>query len=463
MKHFFQTKKLFVKSFLCIICIASLCLCLFGCGNPKKQINLTLWHVYGEQVDSPINSLIDEFNETIGAENGMSVSVTSVSNSNKIHDAVLEAANGDPAAPKLPDIFSTYPKTVSAMNNADVLVDYKDYFTDDELAQYVTAFISEGMFDDKLLIFPIAKSTEILYVNKTIFDRFAADTGAKLDDLSTWEGLYDTAVKYSKWSDAKTPDIPNDGKPFFAHDYPFHYFQVGVKSLGQDFFDGEKLSFSSEYKTAWDLLAKAAFSGGVWLGSAYATEALRTGDAIVSVASSASVLYYENIVTYDDNTSEDVDIISLPYPTFKNGKKLVMQRGSGFCVTKSDPEREKAACTFIKWLTSARNNARLAAMLGYIPVCKESYNGYLEKETAKLTDPKYKSLYKTIDKINPEFEFVYPPRFDSYLDTETKFIGTIHTLLEQGRDAYRENESEDTLLNLTDEYYNKFKEKMQTQ
>ena len=103
-------------------------------------------------------------------------------------------------------------------------------------------------------------------------------------------------------------------------------------------------------------------------------------------------------------------------------------------------------------------------MLGYIPVCKESYNGYLEKETAKLTDPKYKSLYKTIDNINPEYEFVYPPRFDSYLDTETKFIATIRTLLEQGKDEYIKNGSDETRLNaLTDEYYDKFKTIMQAQ
>ena len=190
MKHAFKYITSNIKSFLCIICTISLCLCLFGCSDTKKQINLTLWHVYGEQVDSPINDLIDEFNSTVGAENGISVSVTSVSNSNKIHDAVLDAANGGPAAPKLPDIFSAYPKTVSAMNDSDILIDYKNYFSDEELSQYVKPFIDEGMFGDKLSVFPIAKSSELLYVNKTIFDRFAADTGAKLDDLSTLGGAF---------------------------------------------------------------------------------------------------------------------------------------------------------------------------------------------------------------------------------------------------------------------------------
>lgn len=156
-----------------------------------------------------------------------------------------------------------------------------------------------------------------------------------------WEGLFDTAIKYTKWSDSKTPDIPNDGKPFFVHDYPFHYFQAGVKSLGQDFFDGEKLSFSPEYKTAWDLYSKAAFSGGIWLGNAYATEALRTGDAIASAASSASVLYYENIVTYDDNTSEDVEIIAMPYPHFENEKNLLCSAAADFALQNPTPNAKE--------------------------------------------------------------------------------------------------------------------------
>ena len=48
--------------------------------------------------------------------------------------------------------------------------------------------------------------------------------------------------------------------------------------------------------------------GGVWLQGGYATEPLRTGDSIVSVASSASVLYYSKTVTYADNTKEEEEI-----------------------------------------------------------------------------------------------------------------------------------------------------------
>ncbi|MDO4562257.1 MAG: extracellular solute-binding protein [Clostridia bacterium] len=417
------------KKILCALCGICLITSMAGCGvsKNKEPIQLTLWHVYGEQVASPINELIDEFNSTVGQKEGIQITVTSVSNSNKIHEGVLAAVNHEPGAPELPDIFNCYPKTVSAMQDSDMLVDYRDYFSDADLEGYIKEFLDEGTFDKRLLIFPVAKSTELLFINKTLFDRFAKETGAKLDDLATWEGLYKAASLYAEWS---------GGKAFLANDYPFHYFQVGVQALGEDFFRDEQFSFCQSYQTAWDVLAPAAIKGGVWLGEGYATEALRTGDAIATLASSASVLYYENIVTYEDNTSEEIEIISLPYPNFENGKKMVMQRGSGFCTVKSTPEREKAACTFIKWLTAPEQNTKFVTSLGYVPVCYEAYDKYLIKETEQLTDPKYKDLYKTIQDINPDYEFVYPPRFDSYLDSETAFTVTVRRLLSDARQEY---------------------------
>ena len=113
----------------------------------------------------------------------------------------------------------------------------------------------------------------------------------------------------------------------FVHDYYFNYFQVGAESLGEDFFNGDELAFGPAFQTAWEPLANAAIQGGVWLKGGYATESIRTGDSIVSVASSASILYYSDMVTYPDNTSEDITIISRPCPVFENGENLVMQRG----------------------------------------------------------------------------------------------------------------------------------------
>ena len=36
---------------------------------------LSIWHVYGEQADSPMNRLLTEFNDTVGREKGILLNV----------------------------------------------------------------------------------------------------------------------------------------------------------------------------------------------------------------------------------------------------------------------------------------------------------------------------------------------------------------------------------------------------
>lgn len=446
-----------------IFLIAVLLFCT-GCSNTvtKEEVptTITVWHVYGGQTDSPLNDLIDQFNQTVGKQKQINVQVTSVSNTNTIHELVLAAANEEPGAPELPDLFISYPKTVLALPDDSILVDYKDYFSEEELSDFIPAFIEEGTIDDHLVIFPVAKSTEIMFINQTIFDRFSQETGISMEDLDTWEGLYKAAETYAEWTDAQTPDIPGDAKAMFVHDYYFNYFQVGVESLGEDFFQGDKLAFGPVFQTVWEPLAQAAFKGGVWLKGGYATESIRTGESIVSVASSASILYYSDVVTYSDNTSEDITIVSRPCPVFENEEKLVMQRGAGFCTVRSTPEREQAAVTFLKWLTEPEHNVEFVTRTGYMPVTRSAFENELPKAIEELESAKYVSLYQAYLDTQKNYEFYVPPQLQSYLSLETTLEDNVRAQFALGRQDYL-NGGEAKLAQISTERLKTFQEIME--
>ena len=95
--------------------------------DPKDPVTMTMWHVYGSQTESPMNEMVEQFNSTVGEEQGIRINVTSASNSTAIHDALVAAAKGEPGAGELPDLFVCYPKTAIAMG-ADLLLDWNDYF-----------------------------------------------------------------------------------------------------------------------------------------------------------------------------------------------------------------------------------------------------------------------------------------------------------------------------------------------
>lgn len=422
-----------MKRFLSFLLCVLLLLSLAGCGGAQEEqpITLTIWHVYGGQTDSPLNDLIEEFNRTVGKERNITIQVTSVTNTNTIHESVLAAANNDPGAAELPDMFISYPKTVLAMPDENILVDYRDYFSEEEVSAFIPAFIEEGMIHDRLAILPVAKSTEVLFINKTLFDRFAEDTGVSIDDLNTWEGLFETAALYTEWS---------GGKTFFVHDYHFNYFQVGVEALGESFFDEDGIAFGPAFSKAWEPYAEAALQGSVWLYGGYATEPLRTGDAVASVASSASVLYYSDLVTYPDNTSEKIEYLARPCPIFEGGEKLVMQRGAGICTVKSTPEREKAAMVFLKWLTAPEQNVELVTRLGYMPVTQEAFDTYLPQAIERLEDPKYKELYRAFLQTQEEYTFYTPLQREDYLSLETSFEDQVRLLLSAAVKEYNGTE-----------------------
>ena len=70
---------------LAVLTGACLVMLLGGCGKKEKEpVTVTLWHVYGGQTESPLNDLIDEFNETVGKDKNIRVEVGSVTNTNII-------------------------------------------------------------------------------------------------------------------------------------------------------------------------------------------------------------------------------------------------------------------------------------------------------------------------------------------------------------------------------------------
>ena len=158
-----------MQKFLALMLSVMLVFGLTGCGeptllDPNNPVTLTLWHVYGEQADSPMNQLIAEFNATVGQEKGIVVSVTNVTNTSKIGGQLKSALAGEPGAPEMPDIFSAHTSHAGLLG-AENLVDWNEWFSEKELKEYVPEFVDSGKTDAGLSIFPVSKSSYALFIN----------------------------------------------------------------------------------------------------------------------------------------------------------------------------------------------------------------------------------------------------------------------------------------------------------
>lgn len=440
------------KTLIFILLLALLTINLTGCKkdtpkpDPENPVTLTMWHNYGGEMQQTMDYLIDQFNSTVGKKEGIIINVTAISSSSDLNKSLNMIAAGDPGAPTMPDIFTGYPKIAVQFQEKGMLANFDDYFTEEELSVYLDEFIEEGRFSDGgLYVFPIAKSTEILYLNQTLFDRFAAETGATEDMLATFEGIAELSEMYYAWTDAQTPDIAGDGKQFYAADSWFNFAEVGMAQLGDSIFDekGSVCLESETYARIFEILYTPAVEGGIAVYDGYSSDLSKTGDLVCSSGSSAGILFYGDTVTYADGTVEEVQYSIFPYPVFKNGTKTALQRGGGLMVAKTDPQKEYAACVFIKWLTAAEQNMQFISHTGYLPVTEEAFEKEMPAHLETLEDTRIKMMLTAVLSMYDSYNFFYAPNYHT-LDAESSdYEKTLLAILTAHREAYLNGESVD--------------------
>ena len=159
--------------------------------DPKHPLSLTVWHYYNGSQQEAFQDLVDEFNDTVGKEKGIHVQCMSKGTVGELETAVQDAIEEKVGAEEVPDMFSAYADTAYLIEQQGKLANISQYITEEELSEYVDSYIEEGYIseDGGLRIFPVAKSTEILMINKTDWETFADATGASIEDFSTIEGI----------------------------------------------------------------------------------------------------------------------------------------------------------------------------------------------------------------------------------------------------------------------------------
>jgi multiple sugar transport system substrate-binding protein len=396
-------------------------------GAGRRDITLMVWHTYVEQMSDAFDDLVKEFNDTEGAKRGIVVKVAAEANSSILNEIVIAAVKRDPGAPSPPDIAVIYPKIAVELAEMGALADLGDYFTEKELAAFVPQFLEEGRLGgENLYLLPIAKSTEVLYVNRTIFNRFAEAAGVGISSLSTFEGIADAAEKYYEWTDSMTPDVPGDGRAFYYPDIPFNFASVGFEQLGGSFVKEGRLDLASPiFERIWDFYFPRAVKGEFAIFDKYANYLAMTGDVVCATSTSAGAIFYPDTVIYADNTKEPVSFDILAYPVFEGGARVVAQRGGGMCVIGSGEKRERAAALFLKWFTAPERNLRFTASTGYMPVTEEAFDLVLNGKLENIPNELIRAALAAAAEMQKTYRFHVTPAFSGFDELQRKYVSNL--------------------------------------
>lgn len=391
--------------------------------DKNNPVSVKIWHYYNGVQKIEFDKMVEEFNNTVGKDKGIIVEAFNQGSINELTEKVLDTANKKVGTGKLPDAFTAYPDTAYEIDKMGLAADFNKYLTVDEIKGYIESYIDEGKLnnENELKIFPIAKSTEILMVNKTDWDKFQKETKADIKDFETWEGIANLAKQYYDWTDSKTEKL-NDGNAFFGRDAMANYMIIGSKQLGKEIFEvhSGKVSINVDEKVMrklWDNFYIPYINGYYASYGRFRSDDAKTGHIIAFVGSTAGAEYFPDSVITNDEKSYDIEPMILPVPKFKEGEGYVAQQGAGMVVIKSDPKHEFALTEFLKWFTEADRNIKFAIKAGYLPVKKEANNkeiiiSKMKESNSVEVNPKSKEAILTAMDQEKYYEFYNNKAFE---------------------------------------------------
>ena len=459
-----MVKRIGMRRLAAFAAAAALVLGLVGCGGAQstaqgntEPVNLSVWTYYnGDQLES-FNKLVDTFNNTVGKEKNITVESYSQGSVNDLETQVMAAAQGKVGASAMPNIFMAYADTAYAMDQMGELADLAPYFTDEERAAYVDSYLTEGDFDDSgsIKIFPVAKSTELLFLNDTDWKLFAAATGARYSDLETVEGLVKTAEAYYNWTDAQT-DTPNDAIA--------NYMLIGAKELGDTIFDvkdGKMTMGLSEdvARKLWDNYYVPYIKGWAAASGRFRSDDIKIGSILAYIGSNSSATYFPTQVMLSDTESHDIELKVLPTPHFEGCEKVSVQQGAGMAVAKTTDAEVEASVVFLKWFTQPENNIAFAVGSGYLPVTHAANDmDAIHSSGLALTGNMENVLTEAVEAVNTN-EMYTTKAFEGGTDARSKLgysmidLATADRATVEERLAAGESAEEAEAGFLTDEYF----------
>lgn len=416
------------KRILPLLLSAVLLLALSGCEkdtllDKKDPVTVSFWHVYGEQSGSPMDLLVQEFNRHRGPGTG-------------------GPGAGDQPVQRLQDrrLFKGGPERRRPAGDArpvhlphrrrhrpgeDDLVDWRDWFTQEELADFVPGFLQDGTAEDgKLLLFPISKSTQLVMCNGSGFARFSQATRRGLRRPCHLGGLLQH--RRSLLSLVRRA-LLRPGLSLRAVE--LRALELGSGDLYTQ--DGWYDTGNALFKESWMQFARALAQGHVMVSDLYSNTQVMTGEVLSGLGSSAAILYYNDTVTYRDGTQEPMDLHVLPMPMTAGHEALMTQAGVGLCAYKTTDQKAEAAALFVRWLTQPERNLDFVAQTGYMPVRSGAFDDIAHYDRFPQPEESYRQLYAALKTMREGYTPLSEPRFEGYYGRVTALYDGLRQLQQE--------------------------------
>ena len=325
---------------------------------------ISFWHVYG--ADDPrgehINALVDVFNAT--NEYGITVEALDQGGYGDLEDKV----NAGIQSGDLPSIAQAYSSALLNWNTVDVMADFnqfvydEDYgLSDDEMADLYPGVSAVGVTPEGTRVaWPISQSVNSIVYNYT----WAKELG--FDSPPTTLEEFKTQICAAAEANASDDNPDNDSGKGLVYDPSASTFFSFMNAFGGTALNEDSTGYdfnTPEAKAVIMYINDLRDSGCTYTIDSYANPEQANRLALVTTSSTSGHKYYVGAFETAEN---DDEWGFLPFLGPDGGKGSVAWTQT-VGVMKSNPEQELASWLFIKFLSSAENQATWIRASGYLP------------------------------------------------------------------------------------------------
>lgn len=328
-----------------------------------------------------------------------------------------------------PNVCVTYPDHIATyLTGTNTVVPLDDLIGDEKYGlmgselhfdcpgEIVNKFLEECRLGDNLFAVPYMRSTECMYINKTLVEKL----GYEIPETPTWDFVWEVSQKAMEKNANGTFKINNQMVmiPFIYKSTDNMMIQQ-LKQKNADYSDTDgniKLFNDTTKELLWTVDENAkleAFS--TFKISSYPGNFLNAGQCIFAVDSTAGATWMGSKAPNLDISEDklvDFEMVITRVPQFDPENPLMISQGPSICIfNKEDNEEVLASWLFTQYLLSNKVQIAYSETEGYSPVTVNAltdpeYLDYLSKEDVNSSDyyaPKIQAVKLLIDNIDNTF------------------------------------------------------------
>lgn len=373
---------------------------LSSCGGDGK-VHVQFWHTMGKQKSGVVDRIIGEFNKIYP-----DVVIDSLGQGD--YTALRDKLESAIPAGTMPHMAFCYPDHVAGYMKSNAIVNIDDYLNNPDLAfnqddgdisDYRTSYWKEGQEYEQPGTYsvPFAKSTEVLFYNKTMFEQY------NLTVPTTWDDMWTLC---SKIKNEIMPVVEGLEYPM-AYDSDSNLFITLCEQRGISYTTNKNITKPSDHITFNNNEARALinelvdyYDKGLFAtkntlpNSTYSSTLFTEGKTWMSIGSTGGTSY---------QTSENFEVAVAKCPVtavgVENADKYISQGPSICFFRKGSTQQKEMAWKFYKFLTRSLNTCAYAIDSGYEPVRESAYTqeAYLRYIAGDSLQAKVSKCTKTIN------------------------------------------------------------------